>query len=247
MLRIFGILIGIMGTVVFALPFFAGIFNAGSLAGTFLSLVLFFACMYEKKLKMHTGSIRYAYRLVQAGYVVFLCIAAAACWSMYKECRNAPEEGKPYTIVVLGCGLEGDQPSRSLLYRLRRAQEWLTDHPDVHVVVSGGQGSDEIMPEAQCMAEWLVNHGIEAERVHQEDRSSSTYENLFYTRTVLQENGLPEDIIIVTNSFHVCRACLIARKQGYECTALPAKTTWWLFPASVLREVLGIVLEWFKG
>ena len=247
MLRFFGILTGILGAFIFALPFFAGIFNAGSAVGTLLSLMLFFACMFEKQLKMHTGWIQHAYRLVQAGCAVFLCIAAATCWCMYRECRNIPEEGKPYTVVVLGCGLEGDRPSRSLLYRLRRAHSWLTEHPDTHVVVSGGQGSEEIMPEAQCMAEWLEAHGIEKERIHQEDRSSSTYENLSFTRTVLQENGLPEEIIIVSNSFHVYRACLIARKQGYECTALPAKTTWWLFPSSALREVLGILLEWIKG
>ncbi|MBR2726990.1 MAG: YdcF family protein [Solobacterium sp.] len=245
MFRLFGILIGILGTAMFALPFFAGIFNAGSLAGTFLSLVLLLGCLFEEKLR--AGSIRYVCRAVQAGYAVFFCVAAIACFCMYRECRNAPPEEKPQTVVVLGCGLEGDRPSLSLLYRLQRAYAWLMDHPDAHVVVSGGQGGDEIMPEARCMAEWLISHGIEEDRIHQEDRSSTTYENLAFTRTVLKENDLPEEIIIVSNSFHVYRACLIARKQGYACTALSARTTWWLLPSSVLREVLGIALEWIKG
>ena len=245
MFRLFGILIGILGTAMFALPFFAGIFNAGSLAGTFLSLVLLLGCLFEEKLR--AGSIRYVCRAVQAGYAVFFCVAAIACFCMYRECRNAPPEEKPQTVVVLGCGLEGDRPSLSLLYRLQRAYAWLKDHPDAHVVVSGGQGGDEIMPEARCMAEWLVSHGIEEERIHEEDRASTTYENLAFTRTVLKENDLPEEIIVVSNGFHIYRACLIARKQGYACTALPAKTTWWLLPSSVLREVLGIALEWIKG
>ena len=246
MLRITGILLGIFGIIMFSMPFFAGIFNAGSLAGTFLSLVLFLCCMYEERLAAGMSWIRTSCRILQAGYAVFFCVAAAACFCMYRECGNAPPEGRKQTVVILGCGLEGDRPSLSLLYRLQAARSYLLQHPDAPAIVSGGQGSDEIMSEALCMAEWLVSHGIERDRIYMEDRSSSTYENLSFSRGVIREYHLPEEIIIVSNSFHVCRAAIIARKQGYVCSSLPAKTTWWLFPSSVLREVFGIMLEWIS-
>ena len=97
------------------------------------------------------------------------------------------------------------------------------------------------------MAGWLKNHGIDESRIYQEDRSSSTYENLAFSRAILEENSLPEDILLVTNDFHIYRACMIARRQGYTCTGLPAKTTPWLFPASVLREVFGILYIMIKS
>ena len=128
--------------------------------------------------------------------------------------------------------------------RLTAAQSYLEQHPTVPVIVSGGQESDEIMSEAQCMKNWLTDQGISGERIFMEDRSASTFENLSFSKAVIAEHDLPEKIIIVTNNFHSCRAAMIARKQGYSCTSVPAKTTWWLFPVSVLREVFGIAKEW---
>ena len=250
MLRWLGIIIGVFGTIVFSLPFFAGIFNAGSLAGTLLSVCLFLGCLRETALKEACRSVpwfRYACRITQAGYILFLGIVIIVGVLMYRECRRTPDNAEEHTVVVLGCGLEGDRPSRSLLYRLQAAEHWLKEHPETPVIVSGGQGSDEIMPEAQCMAQWLEDHGIGKQRIFREDRSSSTYENLAFSRAVLNEHALPEHIIIVTNDFHVYRACMIARRQGYTCTGLPAKTTPWLFPASALREVFGILYTWVTG
>lgn len=236
--------------ILFALPFFAGIFNAGSLAGTFLFLCIALGCGYEKHLSALCASvpwIRCACRIAQLGCILFAAVSMITGVFMYRECHRTPDPAKEQTVIVLGCGLEGNRPSRSLLYRLQAAEQWLKEHPDAPVIVSGGQGSDEIMSEAQCMAGWLKNHGIDESRIYQEDRSSSTYENLAFSRAILEENSLPEDILLVTNDFHIYRACMIARRQGYTCTGLPAKTTPWLFPASVLREVFGILYIMIKS
>ena len=247
MLRIAGIIAGAAGIVIFFFPVLAGIFNFGVLAGTLLSACLVAGCLLEPRLQAmaHTNTaVRIILRSVQAGYVLFLVIAAFACLQMYRETRNLPSEDTDQTMIVLGCGLEGDRPSQMLWRRLTAAETYLRQHPDIPVIVSGGQGSDEIMPEALCMKNWLLDHGIPEERIFMEDRSSTTYENLKFSKAVIEENDLPEQIIIVTNNFHSCRAAMIARKQGYSCTSVPAKTTWWLFPVSVLREVFGIVKEW---
>lgn len=247
MLRIAGIIAGAAGIVIFFFPVFAGIFNFGVLAGTLLSACLFAGCLLEPHLKAmaHTNtSVRIILRSVQAVYVLFLVIAAFACLQMYRETRNLPSEDTDQTMIVLGCGLEGERPSQMLWRRLTAAQSYLEQHPTVPVIVSGGQGSDEIMSEAQCMKNWLTDQGISGERIFMEDRSASTFENLSFSKAVIAEHDLPEKIIIVTNNFHSCRAAMIARKQGYSCTSVPAKTTWWLFPVSVLREVFGIAKEW---
>ncbi len=247
MLRTVGIIAGAAGIVIFFFPVFAGVFNFGVLAGTLLSACLFAGCFFEPRLQSMASAnqaVRIFMMIMQAGYILFLVITAFACLQMYRETRNIPSEDPDQTMIVLGCGLEGERPSQMLWRRLTAAETYLRQHPDISVVVSGGQGSDEIMSEALCMKNWLVDHGIPEERIFMEDRSSTTYENLKFSRAVITENDLPEQIIIVTNNFHSCRAAMIARKQGYSCTSVPAKTTWWLFPVSVLREVFGIVKEW---
>lgn len=247
MLRTTGMIAGAAGILIFFFPVFAGIFNFGVLAGTLLSACLFAGCWWQPGLQaMAAGNtaVRILLYIIQAGYIMFFVIAAYVCLQMYRETQNLPSEDPDQTMIVLGCGLEGEQPSQMLWRRLTAAESYLKQHPDIPVIVSGGKGSDEIMSEAQCMKNWLLDHGISEERIFTEDRSSSTFENLSFSRTVITENSLPEKIIIVTNNFHSYRAAMIARKQGYLYTSVPAKTTWWMFPVSVLREVFGILKEW---
>jgi len=247
MLRTAGMIAGAAGILIFFFPVFAGIFNFGVLAGTLLSACLFAGCWLQPHLQVMAAgntTVRILLYIVQAGHIIFLVIAAYACLQMYRETRNLPSEDADQTMIVLGCGLEGERPSQMLWRRLTAAESYLRQHPDIPVIVSGGKGSDEIMSEAQCMKNWLMDHGISEERIFMEDRSSNTFENLRFSGTVITENSLPEKIIIVTNNFHSCRAAMIARKQGYSYTSFPAKTTWWLFPVSVLREVFGIAKEW---
>jgi len=154
MLRTAGMIAGAAGILIFFLPVFAGIFNFGVLAGTLLSACLFGGCRLQPRLQTMAAAnqaVRIFLLIIQAGYVLFLAIAAAACLQMYRETRNLPSEETDQTMIVLGCGLEGERPSQMLWRRLTAAQAYLQQHPDIPVIVSGGQGSDEIMTEAQCM------------------------------------------------------------------------------------------------
>lgn len=247
MLRIIGMIAGIAGILIFLLPVFSGIVNFGSFAGTLLSLVLLEGCLQEERLKnicMQNRTVHILVIAVQVCYVLFFLLCTVSGVQMYKESKNLPAEDEEQTMIVLGCGLQGNRPSLMLLYRLQEAETYLKEHPQIPVIVSGGKGADEVMPEAACMKQWLLEHGIEEERVYAEDRSESTNENLRFSREVIRENDLPEKIILVTNNFHSCRAALIARKQGYVCTSLPARSVWWLFPSSLLREVFALAKEW---
>ncbi len=53
-------------------------------------------------------------------------------------------------------------PSRVLQMRLDKAYDYLTENPDTIVIVSGGQGPDEHVSEAQGMYDYLVEKGIAA-------------------------------------------------------------------------------------
>ena len=63
-------------------------------------------------------------------------------------------------IIVLGAQMKAHGPSRVLKMRLDKAYEYLVENPDTIVIVSGGQGADEHVSEAQGMLDYLVEKGI---------------------------------------------------------------------------------------
>lgn len=81
-------------------------------------------------------------------------------------------------VIVLGARLYGDIPSPALMERLKVVKEYLIENKDVKVVVSGGQGIDEDIPEAHAMEKYLADNGVEKDRIIIEDKSTTTFENL---------------------------------------------------------------------
>lgn len=89
------------------------------------------------------------------------------------------------------------------------------------VVLSGGQGPGEAITEAECMRRALVRRGVDESRLYPEERSTSTQENLRYSRAILEELGVDpaRRVAIVTSDFHLCRARLM---WGGDIAAVPA-------------------------
>jgi uncharacterized SAM-binding protein YcdF (DUF218 family) len=115
-------------------------------------------------------------------------------------------------VIVLGAGVNGTVPSLSLRVRLDAALDYLNEHPDMPVIVSGGQGGGEAISEAECMARYLIAHGIEESRIIREDRSTSTRENFAFSIELMVQNGIdPADaFVFVTSDYHICRAARMA-------------------------------------
>ena len=148
--------------------------------------------------------------------------------------------------IVLGAQWKTTGPSEVLRRRLDKAAAYLMENPDTKVIVSGGQGSNEIMPEAAGMRDYLVNAGIEEECILVEDRSSNTYENLIFSGEFL--DPVNAKVVIVTNNFHVFRALGIARKQGYaNVEGLAASSVLGMGPNNLLREFLGVLKDFIVG
>ena len=60
----------------------------------------------------------------------------------------------------------------------RQAAAYLSAHPDVICIVSGGQGPGEKITEAACMRRLLLDAGIPGTRIWLEPKASDTAENL---------------------------------------------------------------------
>ena len=144
--------------------------------------------------------------LVLVGVLGFSALFGAVLSGMYDQI-----DGEPQVMVILGCQVKPWGPSILLQDRLDKALEYLETEPDMTVVVSGGQGPDEHISEAQAMADYLMEQGIGQERILLEDQSHNTVQNLTLTRQLLDELGydLEQDIVVVSNGFHLTRVRML--------------------------------------
>lgn len=156
--------------------------------------------------------------------------------------RGDAEEKCDY-IIVLGCQVNGTTPSLSLSDRIAAAFRYLEENPNVKAVLSGGQGENEDITEAECMFRELTARGIAPERLFLEESSTSTWENLKFSLALIEEKTgeKPETVGILSGDYHLLRAGLFAKDFGVEAVGIPAKTGMPTIRINYfLREVAGI-------
>ncbi len=142
-------------------------------------------------------------------------------------------------IVVLGAKLHGKEPSESLRNRLDAALKYSRDNEKTKIIVSGGQGADEEIPESHAMKNYLLENGIEEDRILVEDKSTSTLENLKFSDELY---GLKDrKVLIVTQGYHIFRSKMIAGRLGIKAKGLPAKTPGHTVVKMYLREAGALV------
>ena len=137
-----------------------------------------------------------------------------------------PQEQVEY-MVVLGAKVNADGPSVSLWDRICAAYTYMEAHPDVIAVVSGGQGTDEPITEAECMYRELVELGIDPKRIWIEDEATSTWENLNFTLDLIEEETgeRPTKLGVLSSEYHLFRASLFADACGVDFVGIPARTS----------------------
>lgn len=140
------------------------------------------------------------------GVLAFSALLGAVLYGSYDHVQ-----GNPQVMVILGCQVKSWGPSILLRDRLDKALEYWEENQDITIVVSGGQGPDEHISEAQAMYDYLVENGVEAERILMEDRSHNTVQNLTCTMELLQAEGYDtgDDIVVVSNGFHLTRVRML--------------------------------------
>lgn len=230
-------IIGIAVLIMFIIPLFSGTLNTGSYFGFVIGAVTLLMGIFTPKL-FNSGKkwVRYIFRAVLIIYAVLVAYAVTLSAFMIANMNDAPEKDGSRTVIVLGCQVRRDGPSLMLSRRINAAYNYLTIDEKADCIVSGGKGDNEHISEAEAMYEVLVNDGIAQSRITKEDKSSSTYENLLFSKQILEDNGKPLRIAIVTDGFHQWRARLQAESLGYDVKCVSAATPWYLIPVYWVRE-----------
>ena len=164
-------------------------------------------------------------------------------------------------FVVLGFQLAPDGSMRDeLLARLAVALRCAQKYPNALIVCTGGgtAAEDETATEAGRMADWLIENGVDPERVIVEDKSLTTAQNAIYTFDILAEHyPQVKELVIVSSDYHIATGTLLfgaeailrAEKAGEETVNVvsnaawkaPSGTLYTMFQAGALIELSGDV------
>jgi len=254
-LKVLFIIIGIIFIIWFAIPIVVkGIVNIGNITGIILGVLfllygIFFHWVNETVVYLWGKYL--AAKIIEI--IIGLALLAILCLAVLCMIAMGTASGKPTTpnatAIVLGCKVNaGGVPSLMLETRLEAAKEYLENNPESKAIVSGGQGKDETETEASAMYNWLTSHGISADRIIMEDESTDTHENLENCKEIIysmDSDSLTMNVVLVTNEFHQYRSLKIAEEKGFTASPCVAHTPWWLFPTYYVREMYGILEDWF--
>ena len=168
-------------------------------------------------------------------------------------------------IIIHGAGLDGPRPTPLLAGRINKALElWNKQHQHGKFVVSGGQGADEVVSEAQAMRDYLLEKDVPLDAILMEDKSTTTWENLKYSIGIINNDwtasanttsvdtsassgsfaastiGTDFTTAVVTSDFHVFRCAEYAHNLGLKADGIGSHTKGWYWPTAFIREFIAI-------
>lgn len=148
-------------------------------------------------------------------------------------------------VIIHGSGLlQGERVSKLLQDRLDKAIEvYRSDPSSTMLIPSGGQGPDEKISEAEAMERYLLSKGIPAKDIIREDRSTSTMENLRFSKEIIDGREGRKYTALVTSNYHVYRALRYCRKIGLKCTGIGSHVAFYYWPSALIREYIAIHTE----
>ncbi len=187
-----------------------------------------------------------AHNVYSTIYVYFECmlIGAVICGTM--AAKHVPA-GKVDYIVILGCGFRKDgslppllkgRVDRALSFR-REQQEKYGNSPVL--VPSGGQGKDEVMPEAEAMRRYLLTQEVPGTQILPEMKSANTYQNMAFSKGLIGEDGRGDRVVFSTTNYHVFRSGVWAHLAGLRAEGIGSRTKWWFWPNAYVRECVGLL------
>jgi uncharacterized SAM-binding protein YcdF (DUF218 family) len=207
----------------------------------FLILSFIIRYMIKNEIKLPSFWRYILITVFSAGLCLFIIIEGTIIYYSSREAKPDADY-----LIVLGAQVRGMTITKSLKKRLDTAAGYLEDSPKTIVIVSGGQGPGEDVPEAEAMKRYLITKGIDETRIIMEDQSTNTEENIRFSRKLMK--GDNPTAVVVTNGFHIFRSLSIAKKQGLSgAQGLAAPSDKILVINYYIREAAGVLKDFLFG
>lgn len=220
-------------------------YNLGVILPAFFGVPLVFLALVLPK--MDKGFLKFLKWLIAGCYAVAIGIFLV-CGFLMIRASSEGERAEADAIIVLGAAVHGDKVTWVLENRLNTAMDYMQAHPDAICVVSGGQGPGETVTEGYAMKKYMVERGMEENRIYTEEEARNTKENFENAKAIIDEVvGEDARIVFVTTNFHVYRAGQVAKEKGVNAVGIPADDVWYLRLNNFLRECVGICVYALRG
>jgi len=190
--------------------------------------------VYEKPLLLIADLV---YKMLSFIFIYLLFLMAMYCISAILNLIHIGRNKKLDYIIVLGAGIKGKQVTPLLAGRIDKGIELLKYNPNAKLILSGGMGPGEDIPEGVAMAAYAKDKGVSDERIIVEDKSKNTYENLLFSSKLIDKEN--PKLALVTTSYHVFRALVFAKKLNIPCIGYGSKTKWYFTLNALIREYIG--------
>jgi len=162
--------------------------------------------MGGRKRKALRAVLRTAAALVILGLAWFAYVQ----WRIHAV-KSEPLPDRADVGIVLGATIWGDEPSPGLKERLNLALKLYKEGRFPALIVSGGMDANgAYITEAEGMKRYLVASGVPDQDVILEDKATSTYENLLFSKRIMLDRGW-DSALIITHTYHGARALDIAK------------------------------------
>ncbi|ELY8694162.1 YdcF family protein [Listeria monocytogenes] len=216
-----------------------------------LVIIILFIAWFGSILKNGSPILGVVVLFVMAfvGYFSFLFLSFLLSTFLYQF--NFPRYNQDF-LIVLGSGLiGGDRVPPLLASRLNRAiafyeKQYSKTGKRATFIVSGGQGANETVSEAQAMRDYLISKGIDETFIIMEDQSVNTLQNMQFSKAKMDAIMPVYNSLFSTNNFHLFRAGLYARKAGLKSQGIGAKTALYYMPNALIREFIAITVMYKK-
>lgn len=179
-------------------------------------------------------------------YLYTLIIATLYC--NIKAAKHIPTYDKDF-VIILGSKIGKDGSLPPLLKgRVDRAIEFGNKQYEITkkkiiYVPSGGKGSNEVMAEADAIKKYLLTKGIKENQIIIENKSTSTIENMKFSKEKIENAKKDAKISFSTTNYHVFRSGVIANEQGLECEGMGSKTKWYYYTNALIREFIANLVQ----
>ncbi len=99
------------------------------------------------------------------------------------------------------------------------------------------------MAEALAIKNYLMKNGIKESRILIEDKSTSTIENMKFSKEKINDAKKDAKISFSTTNYHVFRSGVIANEQGIDCEGMGSKTKWYFYTNALIREFIANLVQ----
>ncbi|WP_082892740.1 YdcF family protein [Rossellomorea aquimaris] len=236
---IIGFLLFLFG-ITFGLIFIIGI----------VQIFLFLIFLYKRY--KQSGNVTYKKAMVVGNilfgvfFVSFILVQGILINSMVKS-HEAKRMDEVDVVIILGAGLRGEELSMTLEERVEKGRDFLLENKNVPVIVSGGQGEGEDIPEAEAMGRYLIGNGINESRIFYDKTSTTTFENLKNSQMILKRMNMDKaKVLIVTSDYHVYRAKILSEELDLKTELLGSQSPMFITVNYVIREYFAVVKTWVE-